>query len=299
MRPRPALSRILDIRRRRERARESLGVGAFARFLRDERPDLILINGEMHEHIIAASAAGARVALLNSFVSIWRQPGLPPPHTLARPGIGWTGTRAGASLLWLALRLRKRYRRLVRARAPDRLRPRVGVPGPGPCRRLRVRTGHRRPPVADSVHLPAPARAEPARAGVRVHPHPARARSIRRPHGARVAHRPAAGTRRTATGSTRSSRGAARPADGRLIYAGFGSVFSTDLAFLRRLLGIVEQRPGWELVVSLSHRVAPSDLGPLPARVHTFPWVPQVRRAAARRRRGDARWASAPSTSAC
>jgi zeaxanthin glucosyltransferase len=65
--------------------------------------------------------------------------------------------------------------------------------------------------------------------------------------------------------------------DGRLIYAGFGSVLSTDLAFLRRLLGIVEARPGWELVVSLSHRVAPADLGPLPERVHTFPWVPQVR----------------------
>ena len=88
----------------------SLGVGAFARSLRDERPDLTLINGEMHGHVIAASATGARVALLNSFVSIWRQPGLPPPHTLARPGIGWTGTRGGASLLWLALRLRKRYR---------------------------------------------------------------------------------------------------------------------------------------------------------------------------------------------
>ena len=64
--------------------------------------------------------------------------------------------------------------------------------------------------------------------------------------------------------------------DCRLIYAGFGSVFSTDLAFLRRLLRIVEDRPGWELVVSLSHRVARSDLGPLPARVHTFPWLPQV-----------------------
>jgi UDP:flavonoid glycosyltransferase YjiC (YdhE family) len=64
--------------------------------------------------------------------------------------------------------------------------------------------------------------------------------------------------------------------DCRLIYAGFGSVFSTDLAFLRRLLGIVEERPTWELVVSLSHRVTRADLGPLPARVHTFPWVPQV-----------------------
>ena len=166
---------------------------AFARSLRDQRPDLTLINGEMHEHIIAASAAGARVALLNSFVSIWRQPGVPPPHTLARPGIGWSGTRAGAVTALAGPAASEAIQGLVRARAPDRLRPRVGVPRPGPCRRLRVRTGHRRPPVADAVHLPAAARVEPARAGVRVRPHPPCARSIRRPHGARVTHRPAAG----------------------------------------------------------------------------------------------------------
>jgi hypothetical protein len=93
------------------RARESLAVSAFARFVREQPPDLILINGEMHAHIITASAAGARVALLNSFVSIWRHPGVPPPHTLARPGAGWSGTRTGAALLWQVLRLRKMCRR--------------------------------------------------------------------------------------------------------------------------------------------------------------------------------------------
>ncbi len=49
-------------------------------------PDLVLINGEMHEHIIAAWAAGVPLALLNSFVSIWRQPGLPPPHASGTSG---------------------------------------------------------------------------------------------------------------------------------------------------------------------------------------------------------------------
>jgi UDP:flavonoid glycosyltransferase YjiC (YdhE family) len=63
----------------------------------------------------------------------------------------------------------------------------------------------------------------------------------------------------------------------KLIYAAFGSVFSTDLAFLQRLVGIVEERSTWDLVISLSDRIPPTDLGRLPERVHAFSWVPQMR----------------------
>ena len=58
--------------------------------------------------------------------------------------------------------------------------------------------------------------------------------------------------------------------------AGFGSVFTTELAFLRRLWGVVAERPHWDLVVSLGDRISPTDLGPLPERVHAFSWVPQM-----------------------
>jgi len=272
---RPPLGRLLDIGRRRERARESLAVGAFARLVRDERPDLILINGEMHEHIIAASAAGARVALLNSFVSIWRQPGVPPPHTLARAGIGWSGTRAGTALLWLALRLRKQC-----TRWSERVR-RIGCDRVSLYRDLARTVGfaferdtddrqwlkpftYRHMPVL-SLH------AQEFEFG---HSPPAHVRFV----GPMVLEsridQPQSATDRDRLEAILARRHTST--DGRLIYAGFGSVFSTDLAFLRRLLGIVEARPGWELIVSLSHRVAPTALGPLPARVHTFPWVPQV-----------------------
>ena len=272
----PALSRIFDIRRRRELARTSLGVGAFARSMRDERPDLTLINGEMHGHIIAASALGARVALLNSFVSLWRQPGVPPPHTLARPGRGWTGTRGGASLLWLALRLRKRYKvwsERVRRIGCDRVsvfRNLAGAVGfafeqdtddsqwliPFTYRRLPVLSLHAL--EFEFTHTP-----------------PTHVRFVGpMVLGSRI-DRPEAVADRDRLDAILARRGETG-GDRRLIYAGFGSVLSTDLAFLRRLVGIVEQRPGWELIVSLSQRIAPSDLGPLPARVHVFPWVPQV-----------------------
>jgi UDP:flavonoid glycosyltransferase YjiC (YdhE family) len=66
------------------------------------------------------------------------------------------------------------------------------------------------------------------------------------------------------------------PGERKLIYAGFGSVFSTDLAFLQRLIGIVAERPHWDLVISLSDRIPPADLGRLPERVYAFSWIPQL-----------------------
>jgi len=62
----------------------------------------------------------------------------------------------------------------------------------------------------------------------------------------------------------------------KLIYAAFGSAFSTDPDFLQRLVGVVVERPEWDLVMSLSGRLAPADLGPLPGRVHAFSWLPQL-----------------------
>jgi UDP:flavonoid glycosyltransferase YjiC (YdhE family) len=63
----------------------------------------------------------------------------------------------------------------------------------------------------------------------------------------------------------------------KLIYAGFGSVLTTDQAFLQRLLEVVAERPNWDLVISLSDRIRPGDLGRLPERVYAFSWVPQMR----------------------
>ncbi len=285
----PALGRILDIGRRRERARESLGIDAFARFVRDDRPDLILINGEMHEHIIAAATAGSRLALLNPFASIWRHPGVPPPHTLARPGIGWSGSRPGAALLWRALWLRKQYRRWA-----GRVR-RIGCDRVSVYRDLARTVGFAFERETDDRQwlIPFTYRHLPV---LSLHalefefPHhpPAHVRFV----GPMVLESridqpqaPADRDRLEAILARRRRAGT----DGRLIYAGFGSVFSTDLAFLRRLLGIVEERPGWELVVTLSHRVPRSALGPLPARRPHVPLGATGARAPARRCCGDAR----------
>jgi MGT family glycosyltransferase len=65
--------------------------------------------------------------------------------------------------------------------------------------------------------------------------------------------------------------------DGRtLICAAFGSAFSAAPALLRQLVGIVADRPGWDLVVSQSGKVDATAFGPPHERVHVFSWLPQL-----------------------
>lgn len=271
-----AFRRLLHLRLRREQAKASLGVGRFVDAVHEMRPDLILINGEMHEHVIAASTTGASIVLLNSFVSIWRQPGLPPPHAPVRPGVGWKGSRAGIALLWLVLRLRK-WRRAwmqkVQRIGCDRLSTLQGLAVdaafdfdretddsqwliPFTYRYLPVLSLHalefefpHRPP--DHVHYVGPMVLE------------------------RRNDRPLTPADRAELEAVFARRLQAR-GERALIYAGFGSVFSSDVDFLKRLLQIVAGRPGWDLVISLSDRVEVADLGPLPEGVRVFSWVPQL-----------------------
>ena len=268
------LGRLRDIEGRRSRA-AARAVGGFVDSVRGLAPDLVVVNGEMHEHVIAASSAGVPVALMNSFVSIWRHPGIPPPHHLAAPGVGWKGSRPGAALLWLALRLRKRARRVAQA-----LR-RAGCDRVSVLRQLSRERGFDFDGQTDAGHwlIPFTYRRMPV---LSLH-----ALEFEFPHrppahvhyvgpmvlGSRV-DRPVAADAQAAFDAIVARRRSS--GERRLIVAAFGSVLSADLAFLRRLVHATSERPQWDMVIGLSDRIPPSALDPLPAGVHVFPWVPQV-----------------------
>ena len=268
--------RFSTLAQRRERGRDALGVGSFAASIRDRRPALVLINGEMHAHIIAAASTGVRVALLNSFASIWRQPGVPPPHHMARPGVGWRGSRIGASLLWSNLALRRWRRRqaaLVRQVGCDRvsvlqhLARDAGFDFSGETDRRQwlMPFTYRRIPVLSLHALEFEFSDRPP-----AHVHYVGPMILRdRPD------RPlseADGQRLDAIIARRRDS----PGGRRLVYASFGSTMTADVALLRRLAGIVADRPGWELILSVSGRLPVAALDPLPERVHAFAWVPQM-----------------------
>lgn len=262
-------------RARLDRARAAFGTDSYAATVRRLAPDLVLINGEMHPHIMSTFAAGIPLALLNSFVSIWQVPGLPPPHHAARPGAGWRGSPPGMQLLWQNLRFRKLRHRWL-ARVTDAGCDQVSVlrelsrvsglaPGDLDDRQWLIPFTYRRFPV---LSLHAWEFEFPHRPPDHVH-YVGPMILASRPD--RVMD--AADRVRLDTLLSNRRHGADEK---RLIYAGFGSVLSTDLSFLHRLVRIVEKRPGWDLVLSLSGRIEPEALGPLPPGVHVFRWLPQM-----------------------
>jgi UDP:flavonoid glycosyltransferase YjiC (YdhE family) len=270
------VSRLGRIRHRRRRAAEAIGLGSFLSSAEEIRPDLMLIDGEMHEQIIVASKTGARIALLNTFCSIWRRPGLPPPHHLVRPGVGWKGSRIGIWFLWRALRLRKLGKawgltlrrvgcdrhsilRILAEEASFDLSRETDASQwliPFTYRTLPVLSLHAQEfdfphQPLPTVHYVGPMVLE-SRADAPMEPN-----ERRRLEALFERHR--------------SSNGREK-----LIYAGFGSSFSTDVAFLRRLAEAISERPDWNLVISLGNQADPNILGPLPERVGAFRWLPQT-----------------------
>jgi UDP:flavonoid glycosyltransferase YjiC (YdhE family) len=267
--------RLRTIERRRERAAAATGVDGFVRDLRTVAPDLVLIDGELHEHIVAASVTGVPIALLNTFVSIWRHPGLPPPHRMVLPGVGLAGTRLGCALLWLELRLKKARRAWAHSVG------RIGCDRLSLLRRLARTSGFDLRAETDRSQWPIPltyrrlpvlslhAREFEFRQGA-----PARVHFV----GPMVSeHR--IDRRTTAEDRQRLQRifDRRRAGEGErtLVYAGFGSFFSSDVGLVRRLVeGVVEADR--ELIVSLGGRIDPATLGPLPEGTHAFAWVPQA-----------------------
>ena len=277
--------RLAVLADRRARAVAALEPARFEALLREEDPDLVLIDGEMHEHIVLARAAGRRVALLNTFSGIWRRPGVPPLHTPIRPGVGCAGSSGGIDLAWRAYLVRKKgavLRRWIRHAGCDRLSlVRRLAASRGVDLASEVDTGHwlvpfvwRRLPVLVLHALELDFPHDPP-AGVRwVGP------LLLEDRGGHGELPPG-----LAEVLERRRSGACRE----LVYAGFGSTTGIGCAVRERLAAVVEERPGRELIVtrgsdSGSHSRSDSRSDPDPTagrpgslddRVHVFPWVPQ------------------------
>lgn len=269
-----SVSRLRRLGLRRKEARESLAVDGLTRAIHQLAPDLILIDGEMHEQIIASWSCGVPIALLNSFVSIWRQPGLPPPHCLIQPGVGWKGSRLGTWLLWQALRLKK-FRRAWTQKVR-----RVGCDRLSLLHDLAFHSGFdfRREVDAGQWLMPftysrLPVLSLHAEEFEFAHTPPERVRYV---GPLLLEDRGSEGVPKAAPTELERIFESCRRKRRVLIFAAFGSYFSTDLAFLHRLVAAVAQRRDWALLISLGGRLDPETLGALPERIHAFRWLPQV-----------------------
>lgn len=253
------------------RARE-LGTDRFKKAVARLSPDLVLVDLELTELLMASMGSSQVTAGWTSMQSVWKGRGLPPLGSSIVPGRGPAGSLAAIELAWLRLRM-KRWLRYLRQRitrvGEDRITVLRWAARSLDCRfdeefdlyQWLVPAVPRRVPVLSFTlaelefpHEPAP---QLIHAGPVIGERPTRDDAVARVRA--VAHRVQG-----------------RPGKA-LVYCSFGAWDKgNDRDLVARVVAAVASRPDWELVVGLGDRLDPSTLGVMPDNVHLFRWAPQI-----------------------
>ncbi len=249
----------------------ALGMEQFRQLLAREQPDLLLLDCELHEHIITAVSGGVRVALLSPFLNHWRSPSLPPLQSAIIPGQGIAGSKVGLTLAWWRVHLQRWW-----------FQRRVALRN-GFCERRAVLLAYARqagfnPHYFDRYswvtvlsYRQLPVLSSNTFALEFPHVPPAHLRYI----GAMVRSsdmEPAPAPELAHTLETLFARRSQQ--GGALLYCNLSSMQSEDQAFVQALVQAVSTREDWHLLLGLGGRAM--DIGRLPANVHAFSWLPQL-----------------------
>ncbi|MGB5913222.1 MAG: nucleotide disphospho-sugar-binding domain-containing protein [Phormidesmis sp.] len=263
-----------QLRSRQNKAVTALGTDRFVDTLTALSPDLVLIDIEMHPHIMAAVKADLPVALLCPFLSIWKCPGLPPISSQIVPNEGWRSSPLGLELSWLRYGLRQwgafqreRWRRmgLDRISILQQYAKQLGY-------QFRENFGFTQW-LVPYPHGPLPILCLNAQALDFPHQPPASMHYI----GPMVAQQRLKEQVSPEIQGPLNHLFQQHRTNGRsLIYCGCSSFKAGSKPFLQQVIAAVANRPEWDLVVGLGGRLDPKQLGPLPNNVYAFSWTPQL-----------------------
>ncbi len=253
---------------------QNLGMADFRERLDRWSPDLLLIDVELHEHLMTAVSERVPTVLLSQWFSLWPSPGLPPLLHDTLPGMGWRGSEWGLRWAWQKVRwqrwwmfAKKRWRSVGTNRRSVLLAygRQVGFPKewmrenywPGPITYQGL-------PVLSmtlwEMEFPHPPRPQLHYVGAMVDAERRELRSDARVE-AKLADLFAEKAREKKS----------------LIYCSVSSFKRGDHHFLQRLVRAVEKRSDWLLILSLGGLLEDELLSTVPANVYPFAWVPQIR----------------------
>jgi len=264
--------------------RESLTTPEIEERITDLRPDLAVIDLEMHYAIMATRKLGIPTVLSTVWFSVMRRAGLPPMHTPLPPAQS-LGDRVRIQLAWAKLLGARALERATPKWRPTQIRRRLapvhyGINHVDDLRDLAEARGFDLKGEADwtqwmqphlypnlpllyfnawEMELPH----DPAPNDEYVGPMVFRARSETR-------------MEKAAIRAWQSFR-AMSEADGLpLVYCSLGTYWSTDTRFLKRVVEVFARRRDWSLVIGLGGKTGAEALGPLPENVLAMDYAPQL-----------------------
>lgn len=105
--------KLINVRKRRRLAVDALGMDVFLDQIKALKPELVIVDIELHEHIMALFTAKYNVLLLSQWFSTWDGKGLPPIQSDIIPGRGYAGSEQGMQRSWRKVR-RSRWKMFLK-----------------------------------------------------------------------------------------------------------------------------------------------------------------------------------------
>ncbi|MGB7341471.1 MAG: glycosyltransferase [Phototrophicaceae bacterium] len=264
-----------DMRQRRDAGVAALKMDAMVATIEDLHADLLVIEAELPEHIIALTTLKIPIATCAYFPSVYKRRNIPPLHDDIIPNKGWRGSSIGIEVAWWRYQLR-----LLRGEIRHFL-SNGGLYRLSILRHLAQKVGFDLRRNASAYHWINP---------ILVTNFPLlylNAIEFDFPHHPpkNVYHLGALLNQERIeavheTDGQRLMQLLAKIADDpnqRVIYCAFGSLFKGDDShFIERLMAAVANQANWTVIMSMGKRRT-DDYQDVPDNVHIFEWVSQLK----------------------
>lgn len=247
---------------------------AFIQLLEKEKPDLVLVDVELHEYIFATYARKIPMVLLSQWFSLWSRKGLPYLLKKTIPGKGWEGQALMMQLNWWMVKLKRKYifakqklltvgtdrRSLLLALAKSEKFPLSYIkenywPGPFTYDQLPVISM-----TAKEMEFPHDLRPELYYVGPMVSENRIDPESTKKE-----------------TTDLKKVFTFKKKNKAKLIYCSVSTLSKSDISFIDKVVKAVAKRKDWMLVIGMGGMMDKDYLAQLPQNVFAFSFVPQLK----------------------
>jgi len=260
-------------KRLQKQAVTNLGMDVFGEKIDELNPDLLLIDVELHEHLMTAIAKNRPTILLSQWFSLWNRKGLPPLLEDTIPGKGWRGSELGIRWAWWKIQVQRKLiflktkirtggtnrRSVLRLYAksigfPVKYIKENYWPGPFTYSELPVLSM-----TLEELEFPHDKRPNLYYVGLMIDTQRVELQQDKQ-----------------VESQLKNIYKKVENNQKSLIYCSVSSFKKGDESFIRRLINAIEGQKDWILVLSLGGLLEKNNFKDLPTNVFAFSWIPQI-----------------------
>lgn len=268
------LYKWINRRKRQKEAIAALRMSDFEEKLEELKPDLLILDVELHEHIMTAVARKMPVLLLSQWFSLWEREGLPPLLHDTIPRVGEQGSPSAIQQAWEKIKQERKgifLKKKLRSGGTNRrtilqlYAAQIGFPKkyirenfwPGPFTYSDLPVINM---TSEELEFPHKHRPNSFYVGPMV-----------------FAERKDVNTNASIEEKLEQLFLQKEQQNKKLIYCSVSTYREGDTSFLQKLIEAVKDKKEWIVIIGLGGMLEANSLQNLPENVHAFKWVPQLK----------------------